>query len=49
MARHAYRTVPHYRDMMDRLGIGPDSIGTPDELAQLPILEREALQQDPSG
>ena len=47
MARHAYRTVPHYRDMMDRLGIGPDSIGTPDELAQLPILEREALQHDP--
>ena len=47
MARHAYRTVPHYRDVMDRLGIGPDAIETADALAQLPILEREALQQDP--
>jgi len=47
MARHAYRTVPHYRDMMDRLGMRADSIATPDELAQLPILEREALQHDP--
>ena len=47
MARHAYRTVPHYRDVMDELGIGPDAIETADALAQLPILEREALQHDP--
>ena len=46
MARHAYRTVPHYRDVMDRLGIEPASIATAEDLAQLPILEREALQQD---
>lgn len=47
MVRHAYRTVPHYRDVMDRLGIGPDAIETPEDLAKLPILEREVLQRDP--
>jgi phenylacetate-CoA ligase len=47
MARHAYRTVPHYREVMDRLGLGPDELETPEDLARLPILEREALQREP--
>ena len=47
MVRHAYRTVPHYRETIDRLGLQPDALRSAADLASLPILEREALQRDP--
>ena len=47
MVRHAYRTVPHYRETIDRLGLQPDAFRSAADLARLPILEREALQREP--
>jgi phenylacetate-CoA ligase len=47
MVRHAYRNVPYYRRVMDRLGIGPAEIRTADDLARLPVVERSNLQQRP--
>jgi phenylacetate-CoA ligase len=47
MVRHAYRTVPHYRETIDRLGLQPDAFRSAADLARLPILERDVLQRDP--
>jgi len=47
MVRHAYRTVPHYRETIERLGLQPDAFRSAADLARLPILERDALQRDP--
>lgn len=47
MVRHAYHTVPHYRETIDRLGLQPDAFRSAADLARLPILERDALQRDP--
>jgi phenylacetate-CoA ligase len=47
MVRHAYRTVPHYRETIDRSGLQPDAFRSAADLARLPILERDVLQRDP--
>ena len=47
MVRHAYRTVPHYRETIDRLRLQPDAFRSAADLARLPILERDVLQGDP--
>ena len=47
MVRHAYRTVPHYRETIDRLGLQPDAFRSAADLARLPILERDVLQGHP--
>lgn len=47
MVHHAYRTVPYYRTTMDRLGLTPEDLATADDLARLPILERDTLQREP--
>jgi phenylacetate-CoA ligase len=47
IVRHAYRTVPHYRETIDRLGLQPDAFRAVADLARLPILERDALQREP--
>lgn len=44
MARHARESVPFYCEAFDRLGLSPEDVQTPDDLALLPILEREDLQ-----
>jgi phenylacetate-CoA ligase len=46
MVRHAYRTVPHYRETIDRLGLQPDAFRSAEDLARLPILERATLQRE---
>ena len=38
--RHAYATVPYYRDLMDDAGLRPDDIRSLDDLPRLPILPR---------
>ena len=45
MVRHGYRTVPHYRETIDRLGLQPDAFRSAVDLSRLPILERDALQR----
>lgn len=36
MVAHAYATVPHYREVMDGVGLRPDDVRTADDLARLP-------------
>ena len=47
MARHAYDTVPHYRDVMDSLNIRPSDIRRASDLSNLPILENDQLARNP--
>ena len=46
MVRHAYATVPFYRDEMRRLGLTPAEFRDVDDLRQLPIVEKEQLQRE---
>ena len=43
----AFRRVPHYRQTLDRLGLGPADISSAGDLARLPILERTEVQVEP--
>lgn len=44
---HAYSHVPHYQEGMRRLGLTPADFRTVDDLARLPLIEREHIQSDP--
>jgi phenylacetate-CoA ligase len=44
---HAYRTVPYYRETMDRLGLRPADFATADDLARLPLLTKAEVADDP--
>jgi phenylacetate-CoA ligase len=44
---HAHAHVPYYRETMRRLGLRPCDIRSADDLARLPVIEREQLQSDP--
>lgn len=45
--RFAYAHVRHYRETIDRLGLTPGAFRDADDLARLPIVEREEVQRDP--
>ena len=47
MAKHAYETVPHYRDSMDACGVKPSDIRTVSDLPKLPITSREEVVANP--
>lgn len=47
MVAFAYEQVPHYREVMDRLGLTPADVRTFADLAKLPILERREIQRGP--
>jgi phenylacetate-CoA ligase len=47
MVRHAYQHVPYYRETMRRLGLGPADFESVEDLAKLPLIERDQLQRDP--
>ncbi|MEQ9448216.1 MAG: hypothetical protein RLN70_04810, partial [Rhodospirillaceae bacterium] len=42
---HAATTAPYYRALFERLGITPDDVRTVDDLAHLPILRKEQVQE----
>ena len=44
---HAYEHVPYYRETMRRPGLHPDELLHVEDLARLPLLERDQLQRDP--
>jgi phenylacetate-CoA ligase len=48
IAAYAFRHVPYYRETMKRLGLTPGDFATADDLAKLPIIEREQLRSDPA-
>jgi len=43
IVRHAYDTVPYYRDVFDRLRLSPADIRSIEDLAKLPVLTRSEL------
>jgi phenylacetate-CoA ligase len=47
MVAHAYRTVPYYRETMDRIGLRPGDLRTAADLARLPLIEPGQVQRDP--
>jgi len=47
MVAHAYATVPHYREVMDNLGLHPGDLVTADSLAQLPLIDGTELAASP--
>jgi phenylacetate-CoA ligase len=42
----AYRTVPFYTRLFDRLGIRPDEIRTPGDLSRLPLMDKFTLRSE---
>ncbi|MFH1681293.1 MAG: hypothetical protein ABIH26_11715 [Candidatus Eisenbacteria bacterium] len=42
--RHAYDRSPHYREKLDRSGVRPEEVRTPEDLARIPLLRREDLR-----
>ena len=47
IVRYAARTVPYYRDLFRREGIGPETIRGARDLARLPLLERGLVREHP--
>lgn len=47
IVRHAYRTVPFYREAMDRLGLRPGDIRSAEDLARLPAVTIDDYARDP--
>jgi len=44
---HAFCHVPHYQEAMRRRGLTPADFRTVDDLARLPLIERDQVQSDP--
>jgi phenylacetate-CoA ligase len=42
---HAYRHVPYYQSLFDKLGIAPHQVGSRDDLVHLPYLEKDTVQK----
>ena len=49
MVKHAYRTVPFYRDLLDDLRLVPGDFQTADDLSKLPVITGQDLASDPHG
>lgn len=47
IVRHAFDTVPYYRDLARRLGCDPRDLRTAADLARLPLIGRRELQEHP--
>jgi phenylacetate-CoA ligase len=44
---HAYEHVPYYRETMRERGLTPADITRAEDIARLPLIERDQLQRDP--
>lgn len=44
IVRHAYQTVPYYREVMDERRLIPDDITTIDDLTKLPVMHKEDVR-----
>lgn len=45
LVEHAYRTVPYYREVMDRLKLKPEDVRTVEDLPKLPVLEKQTVRE----
>ncbi len=46
MIRHAYRTAPFYKKLMDRAGVKPADIRTEKDLIKLPLVTKQDIQMN---
>lgn len=46
MAKYAYKYVPYYTKLFNRLGIVPEDIKTVDDLVALPIIDKELIKNN---
>lgn len=46
LIKHAYRTVPYYRDLLQSKNIRPESIQTLEDLSLLPLLEKKDVRNN---
>lgn len=46
LVRHAYRTVPYYRNMMDAQGIRPEEVQTLEDLRSFPLLGKDDVRKN---
>jgi len=44
LVRHAAQTIGFYREILDRHGVDPESIGGFDDLERLPLIYRKTLR-----
>jgi phenylacetate-CoA ligase len=44
LLRHSYQHTAHYRDVMDDLGVRPEDFTSVDDIAQLPLLDRDTVR-----
>lgn len=47
--RHAYETVPFYREVMLEKRLKPEDFRSVDDLARLPLIDRSFVQQNPTA
>lgn len=45
--RHAYQTVPYYREILDQVSITPAEFVSPEQWSEIPLLTRDTLQNRP--
>jgi phenylacetate-CoA ligase len=46
LLRRAYETAPLYRDAFDRLGMKPEEVREPADLARLPVLDKATIRRE---
>lgn len=44
--QYAYRYVPFYRDLYDRLALSPDDLRSLDDIRRFPIIDKETLREN---
>lgn len=49
LLEHAYKNVPYYTKVFDKLGLKPRDIRNKEDLAKLPVLEKEYIRENPSA
>lgn len=49
VVKHAYETVPRYRETMDAMGLRPSDINTAADLPKLPVTTRDDVVRDPES
>ena len=49
LVRHCYRTVPFYRQLMEKMELVPDDIRTLDDIRLFPIITKHSVLADPQS
>ena len=49
LLEHAYKNVPYYTKVFDKLGLKPRDIRNKEDLTKLPVLKKEYIRENPSA